>query len=104
MRAQERPPLRAKHRDYRADLPREPLAEAAILEDLKELLAASMNPQHAGWMGHMDPAPATASLVGALAAAAVNNNLLSLEMSPVFSRLEVSLPTLQERCTKLFLV
>ena len=72
-------------------LPAEPLAEGEILARLDGLLSASMNASAPGWTGHMDPPPATASLLGALAAAAVNNNLLSYEMAPALSRLEVAL-------------
>ena len=67
------------------------LALKEILNRLDGLLAASMNPSSPGWTGHMDPAPATASILGALAGAAINNNLLSYEMAPAFSRLEVAL-------------
>ncbi|MDJ0609649.1 MAG: pyridoxal-dependent decarboxylase [Kiloniellales bacterium] len=88
-----RPPLPPEPGPTALRLPRAPLDEAEILDGLKALLEASMNPHSPGWMGHMDPAPATASLVGALAGAAVNNNLLSLEMSPAFSRLEAGLMT-----------
>lgn len=72
-------------------LPDGPVAEAEILDRLDGLLAASVNASAPGWTGHMDPPPATASILGALAAAAVNNNLLSYEMAPALSRLEVAL-------------
>ena len=90
-RAAERPPLPAGRAPRIAALPAEPLADAALLDELEGLLQASMNPANPGWIGHMDPLPATASLVGALGAAAANNNLLSLEMSPALSHLEQDL-------------
>ena len=73
-----------------AVIPDDPVAEAAILEGLDRLLAGAMNPANPGFIGHMDPPPATFSVLGELAAA-LANNMLSLEMSPAFSRLEAGL-------------
>ncbi len=89
--AAERPPLPRGEVSLPELLPAEPVSEAEVLDRLDGLLAASMNPSSPGWTGHMDPPPATASILGALAAAAVNNNLLSYEMAPALSRLEVDL-------------
>ncbi|MDJ0946541.1 MAG: pyridoxal-dependent decarboxylase [Kiloniellales bacterium] len=86
-----RPPLPREDRPLPELLPAEPVAEAEVLARLEGLLEASMNPFSPGWTGHMDPPPATASILGALAAAAINNNLLSYEMAPALSRLEVAL-------------
>ncbi len=69
-------------------IPEQPTAIAPLLESLGDLMAQSMNPAHPGYMGHMDPLPATASIVGDWVAAALNNNMLSVEMSPALSRLE----------------
>lgn len=89
--AAERPPLPREEAALPELLPAEPVAEAELLARLDGLLEASMNAAAPGWTGHMDPPPATASILGALAAAAINNNLLSHEMAPALSRLEVAL-------------
>jgi glutamate/tyrosine decarboxylase-like PLP-dependent enzyme len=86
----------------RSPLPDEPTVPAAeipdtardtdgILDDLDDIVAGSMNPAHPGYIGHMDTVPTTVSALGDLVAAAINNNMLSVEMSPVCSALEVEL-------------
>ncbi|PSN80154.1 aspartate aminotransferase family protein, partial [filamentous cyanobacterium CCP4] len=80
-------------------IPEQPMAIAPLLDALGNLMAQSMNPSHPGYMGHMDPLPSTASIVGDWVAAALNNNMLSVEMSPALSRLE---PLLLAEIAQLF--
>ena len=68
-------------------IPDGPVPEDVLLEMVPRMLAGSMNPANPGYIGHMDPLPTTMSMLGDLIVAALNN-MLSLEMSPVFSRLE----------------
>jgi len=63
----------------------------ALLAETERVMAGSMNPHHPGYVGHMDTQPSLPSILGDLVAAAVNNNMLSVEMSPVLSELEVDL-------------
>jgi len=75
----------------RDDLPDSSVDEETLLADLQRFLHQSMNAAHPGYIGHMDPIASTMSIMGGLATASLNNNMLSLELSPVFSRLEVRL-------------
>jgi glutamate/tyrosine decarboxylase-like PLP-dependent enzyme len=65
----------------------------ALLGDLARILERSMNPANPRFMGHMDTVPTLASSMGEWIAAALNNNMLSVEMSPLLTRLE-------ERCMR----
>jgi len=84
-----RPPLpnRAKDLDY-DQLFEAPASEQDLIDRLTDLMAGAANLGHPGYIGHMDPAPTTASMLGALVTAALNNNMLLLELSPTLSRLE----------------
>ena len=73
------------------ELPRRGSSEDALLAEVESLLSYCMNQANPGYIGHMDPMPTTASIVGELVGAAVNNNMLSVEMSPLFSKLEYRL-------------
>lgn len=69
-------------------LPESGVTQKQILQDVKTMLTNSMNPANPGFIGHMDSMPAIMSFVGEMLSAAVNNNMLSAEMSPAFTRLE----------------
>ncbi len=71
-----------------AVFPASPALSAAALDDLRAVLDGTMNAAHPGYVGHMDSVPTLMAIVGELAAATVNNNRLSVEMSPAFPRLE----------------
>ena len=71
----------------------------ALLKKLEVVLKTAMNPAHPKYVGHMDPMPTTASIIGDWMVAALNNNMLSVEMSPLFSRLE---PLLMREIAQLF--
>lgn len=71
-----------------AVIPEQSVAADVLLDQVRSHLTHAMNAAHPGYMGHMDSIATTFSIVGDLLVAALNNNMLSVEMSPVFSRLE----------------
>jgi len=80
-------------------IPSDPTPEAELLSQLQMIIQQSMNAAHPGYIGHMDSLPTTMSILGDLVVAMLNNNLLSVELSPVFSRLE---PQLTQQIAALF--
>jgi glutamate/tyrosine decarboxylase-like PLP-dependent enzyme len=82
-----------------AIIPEAPIHESVLIEQLGRVLAASMNVATPGYLGHMDSIPTVMSILGDMVASAINNNMLSVEMSPVFSRLE---PLLLKKFADLF--
>ncbi len=67
------------------------LGAERLLADLHLVMEGAYNPNHPGALAHLDPPPLSASLVGDLICAGLNNNLLAEELSPSLSRLEQSL-------------
>ena len=82
-----------------ANIPEKSVDSEALLKAVRSQLQRSMNAAHPGYIGHMDSIPSTVSIVGDLLVAALNNNMLSVEMSPVFSRLE---PLVMKQLAALF--
>jgi L-2,4-diaminobutyrate decarboxylase len=74
-----------------AEIPDSPQNLNSLLADMDTIMEGSMNPTHPGYIGHMDTIPTTISTLGDLVAAAINNNMLSVEMSPALSKLELDL-------------
>ena len=62
-----------------------------IQTNLQELYELSMNPANPKYIGHMDSMPTLWSVLGDFIASALNNNVLSLEMSPFITQLEYAL-------------
>ena len=71
-----------------AQIPEQSVDVDVLMAQVRSQLQHSMNSAHPGYIGHMDSIPTTLSIVGDLLVAALNNNMLSVEMSPIFSRLE----------------
>ncbi|WP_378410160.1 pyridoxal phosphate-dependent decarboxylase family protein [Rhodocytophaga aerolata] len=72
-------------------IPDLPKKDVQLTESVKEILAHSMNAANPKYIGHMDSIPTLWSILGDYLASAINNNLLSLEMSPFLTQLEYSI-------------
>ncbi|MCE2509933.1 MAG: aspartate aminotransferase family protein [Alphaproteobacteria bacterium] len=71
-----------------AAIPETSLPKEELIAALRTIVAGSMNAAHPGYAGHMDPMPTTMSVLADFVASTLNNNMLSVEMSPIFSRME----------------
>ena len=70
---------------------KEGVSNNVLLSELKLLMNGSYRPSHPGSLAHLDPPPLSASIVGDLICAGLNNNLLAEELSPSLSSLERNL-------------
>ncbi|WP_222835037.1 pyridoxal phosphate-dependent decarboxylase family protein [Flagellimonas ruestringensis] len=73
------------------EIPTEPNSDNQIGLRLQELFDFNMNPANPKYIGHMDSIPTLWSIIGDYVASAMNNNQLSLEMSPILTQLEYSI-------------
>ena len=69
-------------------VPEKGVSDEQLVSDIKSLLDASLNDATPNYLAHMDSLATAASVLGDFVAALSNNNMLSVEMSPAFSRLE----------------
>ncbi len=67
---------------------KEGVSNKVLLKELNLLMNGAYRPSHPGALAHLDPPPLSASIVGELICAGLNNNLLAQELSPSFSSLE----------------
>lgn len=56
-----------------------------------QVLPATVNLHHQGYMGHMDSVPLAITIWADALIAAINNNMLSAELAPIFTDMEVKL-------------
>ena len=64
------------------------VSNKVLLKELQLLMNGAFRPSHPGALAHLDPPPLSASIVGELICAGLNNNLLAEELSPNLSGLE----------------
>ena len=67
---------------------KEGVSNKVLLRELQLLMHGSYRPSHPRALAHLDPPPLSASIVGELICAGLNNNLLAEELSPCLSSLE----------------
>ena len=81
-------PLFRKLPSEEFSIPAQGMDISAIQSKLNTLYQNSMNPANSRYLGHMDSIPTVYSILGEMIASAINNNMLSLEMSPYLTQLE----------------
>ena len=70
-------------------IPEQGFSVAEIMQQVQGIVERSLNSSHPRFIGHMDSIPTLMSILGDFISSTLNNNMLSLEMSPVFSQIEV---------------
>lgn len=83
---------------YYGDFPETGRSVQEIIHSLRGILDNSLNSSHPRFIGHMDSIPTLMSSLGDFVSSSLNNNMLSFEMSPVFSQMEVQV--LKEICRR----
>ncbi|MCS6960724.1 MAG: pyridoxal-dependent decarboxylase [Pseudanabaenaceae cyanobacterium SKYGB_i_bin29] len=79
----------AKTADFLLNVPELGNSLAEILSVLqKDILPRTINLHHQGYMGHMDSVPLAITIWADALISAINNNMLSKELSPIFTELE----------------
>lgn len=73
------------------NIPESGLPLTEIHHNLARLFRHSMNPSSSKYIGHMDSISNIYAILGEMIAAAINNNMLSLEMSPFLTQLEYAI-------------
>ncbi|WP_409300244.1 pyridoxal phosphate-dependent decarboxylase family protein [Peribacillus sp. SCS-155] len=73
---------------FMESLPRIGIPSAQIVEGLQRVIEQSINVANPKYMGHMDSVPTLISCAGEFVSSLLNNNMLSIEMSPIFSKME----------------
>lgn len=71
-----------------AEIPPAPLSERALIETVSKIMEGSVNVASPGYIAHMNAIPALASVVGDFVASVLDNNMISVELSPLLTRLE----------------
>ncbi len=87
--ATERSPFReGPSMRFQIETPKQGRSSEELLSELQKMLHASANMANPGYVAHMDSLPSAISVAADFSAGLLNNNMLSRELSPVFTELE----------------
>ena len=77
---------------FQIDIPEHGNELLELLEEVRsQILPRTVNFQNPRYMGHMDSVPATITIWADALVSAINNNMLSYELAPVFTQMEAQL-------------